>query len=494
MSTEDLARRIAEFLARQGEPVSSLVLTDRFLRLRVPNEDLAARILESLLAPLGAKYTQGVGWILPCEGRPVRSEDRASPATSRRVACAVSLGSGNSARPSGRRIAHLCLIEIPGDEPSVTSEGPRPPPRRIDRCDWRAIGDLLDGAEAIFIRPEIEAAPILAELERRGLPRPARSRALGAAVRGAARMPRGSGVEEICHALGCSFLEGNAPADAASNIAACLVAAGRRRATVVAEPVSEGDREIGYAPAALSPVFLSSVPSRPGVYRFYDAEGRLLYVGKAADLRRRLSSYARPGASGAGGRKIREAIGSLDRVEYEVVGSDLEALLKEAHLIVARSPRANIHREVHERGRAYASGRAQALILPSRDPGSIAAVFVRDGRCEGWVRIGPRGGGEREALRILRRFFRSPGPSRREGDPPLLRGGERPRRRARGGRPPADAASEILRTWMARYGEQVSLVDLDACRGPSAAIRLLRQARREAVEGEERGASHIRGR
>ena len=79
-------------------------------------------------------------------------------------------------------------------------------------------------------------------------------------------------------------------------------------------------------------------PARPGVYLFHDRNGTVLYVGKARDLRARLRSYF----SGARQRPaVEAALGALDRVEWRVLGSELEAALEEVRLIRELRPPAN---------------------------------------------------------------------------------------------------------------------------------------------------------
>lgn len=85
---------------------------------------------------------------------------------------------------------------------------------------------------------------------------------------------------------------------------------------------------------------LEDVPRRPGVYLFRDAAERVLYVGKARDLRARLASYRRPGG---GGRLL---VGFLERqarrVETLVTRTEQEALLLEDQLIKQHQPPHNI--------------------------------------------------------------------------------------------------------------------------------------------------------
>lgn len=81
------------------------------------------------------------------------------------------------------------------------------------------------------------------------------------------------------------------------------------------------------------------LPSTPGVYRIHDRQGRLLYVGKAKNLRERTSTYFRPGAIHT--KKISEMVRRARRLDYEETGSELAALLHESKLIKSLQPRYN---------------------------------------------------------------------------------------------------------------------------------------------------------
>lgn len=87
--------------------------------------------------------------------------------------------------------------------------------------------------------------------------------------------------------------------------------------------------------------FLAGVPSAPGVYHLYDAEGTLLYVGKARDLRRRLTQY-RTTRRIKKDRKRRKLVRSAERIVWQVCESELEASLTEIRLIQALRPPENV--------------------------------------------------------------------------------------------------------------------------------------------------------
>jgi len=97
---------------------------------------------------------------------------------------------------------------------------------------------------------------------------------------------------------------------------------------------SARDGRVFFCPLPRSTV--TRLPERPGVYRFYDAAGKLLYIGKAKSLRRRVQHYL----SNAGGHshKTLDLIRHVHAVKTEEAGSELEAALMEAEAIRTEQP------------------------------------------------------------------------------------------------------------------------------------------------------------
>lgn len=85
--------------------------------------------------------------------------------------------------------------------------------------------------------------------------------------------------------------------------------------------------------------FLADVPHQPGVYRMYDNKGTIIYVGKAKDLKKRLSSYFRSQLSS---KKTEALVANIANIETTITHSETEALLLEHNYIKENQPKYNV--------------------------------------------------------------------------------------------------------------------------------------------------------
>ena len=109
-----------------------------------------------------------------------------------------------------------------------------------------------------------------------------------------------------------------------------------RNSLTKSNPEATADAPTGHACIA---GYLPTLDSSPGVYRMLDAQARVLYVGKARNLKARVSSYARPtGHSGRIARMIRETASMM----FLTTRTETEALLLEQNLIKQLKPKYNV--------------------------------------------------------------------------------------------------------------------------------------------------------
>jgi excinuclease ABC subunit C len=83
---------------------------------------------------------------------------------------------------------------------------------------------------------------------------------------------------------------------------------------------------------------LKELPTNPGVYRYYDREGRLIYIGKASVLKNRVKSYF----LGAHDSKTEKLVSEITDIKWEITSSVIEAIILESNLIKRYKPKYNI--------------------------------------------------------------------------------------------------------------------------------------------------------
>jgi predicted GIY-YIG superfamily endonuclease len=207
----------------------------------------------------------------------------------------------------------------------------------------------------------------------------------------------------------------------------------------------------------------AAAPESPGVYILRDEQGSALYVGKATNIRRRLRAHFARRRWPA----LKAAMARAVEAEWETVGSELEALLREVTLIAELAPAVNVQTgppalQTREVPRALL--RDLIVVVPSVDEASAELVAVRaDGP---WMIQRTKRDGADLAVHTSRlmRFFHSPlgrdRVRRSSSAGAAASRGRGPKVAARGGGsgPGVDAAP-IVFSWLARRGANATRID-----------------------------------
>ena len=140
---------------------------------------------------------------------------------------------------------------------------------------------------------------------------------------------------------------------------------------------------------------LKKMTTAPGVYLMKDAQGHVLYVGKAKNLKKRVSSYF----SRQLDVKTIQMIQQLDTIEVTVTRNEREALLVESDLIKTLKPRYNI---------VFRDDKSYPMLALSLTGAFPRLILYRGAKRKGFYYFGPYPSSHaaREALRYLQRFFK----------------------------------------------------------------------------------------
>ena len=159
-----------------------------------------------------------------------------------------------------------------------------------------------------------------------------------------------------------------------------------------------------------------ALPDQPGVYLFRDGRGRVVYVGKAKSIRKRVAShFAKAQVPSSPGHA--EMLAAVDHIEFVVVGSEAEALLAEQGFIKQYRPRFNVR---------LRDDKSYPFIAISLDEAYPRVYFTRERHHPGRAYFGPYSNATRVrgTLDLLTKIFMfrsctGPEPGRRSGSPCL---------------------------------------------------------------------------
>ncbi|EQA13456.1 GIY-YIG catalytic domain protein, partial [Glaesserella parasuis SW140] len=140
--------------------------------------------------------------------------------------------------------------------------------------------------------------------------------------------------------------------------------------------------------------FLADTPHNPGVYRMYDDKGTIIYVGKAKDLKKRLSSYFR---STLASRKTEALVSQIAHIDTTITHSETEALLLEHNYIKENQPKYNV---------LLRDDKSYPYILLTKHQHPRLASFRGSKKIAGeYFGPYPNAGAVRETLNLLQKLF-----------------------------------------------------------------------------------------
>ncbi len=388
-----IAERAVRYLRKAGKPTDSRTLARELLTTRTADESAARRLLETAFGADPRLLYRDHAWTTTDPPPGPRDAPLPEPEPERVLVFIRGYRPDPTKPFELKTIAALRLKE----EEVLGACGGDPVAGAFGNRLRTAMLELLDGAIPVThaTRPAVSA---LEQWLGEPLSAPISLRRLG---RDRVGLTLNHELEELVARLGLDWREGEDPLEMADTLDACLATLRRPGESLqsLREGAAQGIRPIDWARYAFNREFLRRIPKAPGTYRFYDAGGNLLYVGKSKNLNQRIGSYFREQRPRT--ERVQRLIDKAHRIEYEAAGSDLEAMLREAEQIRRDGPEANVQRRIHRRRGRAERLRAILILEPAAAPHVLRAFLIREGRLIDRVPIGPRGGGLARIRRVL---------------------------------------------------------------------------------------------
>jgi len=398
-----VAERAIRYLRAAATPVTSVRLAREVLLLTVRDESRATAVLaEALGGDSRLHYADGSWQAIRAEAAHAPGDvDEAAEAETTFVLVEGSrpaprapmrLTAGAAARRRGREIVGACGGDLAPFSPGHDLK--------------LEVLRLLAGARVVVHAPPGGLAALEAWLdEPLAAPLP-----LALLAHRRLGLPSAHGVADVAARLGLAVRVDDDPARRIEILPACfdaLSAEGESWDELASSCRPRGP-SLPWGRYAFGPADLAAIPATPGTYRFFDAEGGLLYVGKSRNLRRRLAGWFRDGVPRTA--RVQGIVDAVHRFEVAPAGSELEALLREAAQIRRLDPARNVQRQVHPGSRRERRLTSMLLIEPAEAPWVLRAWLIHDGALVDTVPLGPRGGGLARIARVLDRAFFDPRP------------------------------------------------------------------------------------
>jgi hypothetical protein len=432
-----LADDIVVFLRNAGAAVPSRDLAARFLAIPRAAEDTSRRLLAPILDGVrGVEHRAEEGWVFtgragatapPSEapagtpvhdaGAPLEAEE-ATPDLAHLDFIALAadgVGPGGSGMPRavalqpvvGGEALHLECFPAGGlDEDGAWASEPADEPLSAPRGGMLSLSDIEAIAEAIGDLPLVahrvgrEVDPLRRAAAAAGIefrPCVVSAARLGHLVYGLKANHLPQELAAIAGATSDGPDDCRGRARLLANLWPALVPALQAHGVETLAGLLEFQETtappIDFAPYEFTADELGLLPETPGVYRFLDAAGATLYIGKAKNLRSRVGSYFVPSARRT--PKGRALLERVRRMEIEMAASELEAILLEADLLLRHRPPLNRQFEVSERPAPYGPRQNLVVVLRDEQEARCTLHLLRGGRYLGRLPCAedPAGGG-----------------------------------------------------------------------------------------------------